>query len=208
MVRNTGSSLRVFFIAALTITSLVIAGLPEYSGPYGVGTIQLENDAQDPRIITNARFKTSGQPALRLDTVLVTLFYPVDPNTKSSKDPHPWLPEPRDLIAKGLSIGLGGSVPPDLIQAAFSVFANNLTIPAQVDVPMLSVNSSKFPVMVFSHGDFGMSDWYSQYYGEMASRGVVIVATTHRDGSSPATTVRFQNGTSYNLTAFTKDDVL
>ena len=203
----TRNLFNALLIAVLLVSSLVLADLPAYSGPHGVGIIQLENAVQDPQTITDTKFKNSGHPAFRLDTVLITLFYPTDPGAKSSKPPSAWYPEPRDLVAQGVSIGLGGSVTPSFVQAALNLVAGNLSIPAQVDVSILS-GGEILPVMIFSHGTFGMPEWYSQLCGEMASRGVVIASVTHRDGTAPATVVKFQNGTSYNLTAFTQDDVL
>src|ERR1700749_2408718 len=126
MIQATRKIFQKFAITVLWILPCVVADLPAYSGPHGVGTIYLENAAQNPRPITDTTFKNSGQPAFKLETVLVTLFYPTDPSTKSSKPQHPWLPEPRDLIAQGLSNAIGGSVAPQLIQVGFDIFAKNL----------------------------------------------------------------------------------
>lgn len=180
--------------------------LGSYSGQYGVGTIDLEVPAQSPTNITDTTLK-NGTYAFRLDTVYFSLFYPIAPGTTSTKAQHPWLAPPKNLIAQGLSQAIGGSVPASLIQIGFDAFAANLSIPAQVDVPLLS-GTNKLPIMTFSHGDPTMSQWYSQFYGELASRGIVVAAVTHRDGSSPATMVLFKNGTSYDIIAFTEAQVL
>jgi platelet-activating factor acetylhydrolase len=138
--------------------------------------------------------------------VYFSLFYPAALNAASSKPQHPWLAPPQDLIAQGLSVATDGEVSPGLIGAGFSAFAGNLTIPAQVDVDIIS-GTNKLPVLVFSHGDPTMSQWYSQFYGELASRGIVVAAVTHRDGSSPATRVIFLNGTFYDIVAFKQTQV-
>ena len=78
-----------------------------------------------------------------------------------------------------------------------------MTIPAQPDVALQSTGGA-LPVLVFSPGNPTAANWYSQICGELASRGVVVAAVTHRDGSSPATVVKFENGTAYNLTGFTE----
>jgi len=197
------------WLSCAIFTSLQVsrawAALPDYSGPQGVGVIEVEVPAAKPTIIApGTTMKTTGQPAFRLNTVLFTLYYPAVKDVRSSRAPHPWLSEPSRQIATGLSNAIGGTVPIDLIQLGFNLFAENLTIPAQVDVA-IQPGSTKFPVMIFSHGSPTMSAWYSQLYGELASRGVVIAAVEHRDGSSPATSIKFKNGTSYNMTAFTKD---
>lgn len=45
--------------------------------------------------------------------------------------------------------------------------------------------SERWPVMMFSHGLGGTRNAYSHICGSLASHGVVVVATDHRDGSSP-----------------------
>lgn len=51
-------------------------------------------------------------------------------------------------------------------------------------------DGKRFPVVIFSHGLAGSRLSYSQYCGELASHGVVVVALEHRDGSGIQTTVR------------------
>lgn len=77
-------------------------------------------------------------------------------------------------------------------------------IPAHVDVPLHgnpvivqtpsateSMVSSKdaFPIMIFSHGFASSRTQYTQYFGELASRGFVVAAMEHRDGSGPGTII-------------------
>jgi platelet-activating factor acetylhydrolase len=192
--------------ALFSSISLVLADLTAYTGSNGVGTIDIEVPASNPQTFGPSVLKNGSRPAFRLDTVLFTLYYPSAKDAKSTKPGHQWLPEPRILIAQGLSSASGGTVSPSLIQLGFDIYTRNLSIPAQVDVPIAN-GSDKYPVLLFSHGQPTMADWYSQLYGELASRGVVVVSATHRDGSSPATVVEFKNGTSYNITAFTAGDI-
>lgn len=78
------------------------------------------------------------------------------------------------------------------------------TIPALVDVPLHEfpvivqtpgfrdlhlTEDDGFPVMVFSHGMASSRTQYTQYVGELASRGFVVAAIEHRDGSGPGTTI-------------------
>ncbi len=76
-------------------------------------------------------------------------------------------------------------------------------IPAQVDVPLHDSQSVQspdfnvdplsvadgFPVMVFSHGMASSRTDYTQYAGELASRGFIVAAIEHRDGSGPGTQI-------------------
>ncbi|KAI6089232.1 platelet-activating factor acetylhydrolase, isoform II-domain-containing protein [Hypoxylon rubiginosum] len=80
--------------------------LPEYAGPYSVGVMEIEVPVREPR--TFSHIKRNGVHALRMDTVLFSVFYPCDVSsyaTKKKKGKKPskvtWLPRPRALTSKG-----------------------------------------------------------------------------------------------------------
>ena len=66
------------------------------------------------------------------------------------------------------------------------------TLPAESVDRVWSGNfdGKRWPVVFFSHGLAGSRLSYSQYCGELASHGVVVVALEHRDGSGLQTMVR------------------
>lgn len=59
-------------------------------GPYDVSTLEIEIPVRDPRVIAE-HFKIGGQPVFKLDSVLVTLFYPAAKGTTKSGTGTGWL---------------------------------------------------------------------------------------------------------------------
>lgn len=51
-----------------------------------------------------------------------------------------------------------------------------------------------WPVIVFSHGMAASRTQYSTYCGELASRGYIVAAIEHRDGSCPASAIMREDG--------------
>ncbi|KAK1991006.1 platelet-activating factor acetylhydrolase [Colletotrichum falcatum] len=54
--------------------------LPYYTGPYGVGFLEIEAPVRHPRVFSELR--RDNVPLLRLDTVLFAVYYPCAPKTK------------------------------------------------------------------------------------------------------------------------------
>lgn len=117
----------------------------------------------------------------------------------TSAPKHLWLPGNSTQIAEGIAQNSGVNIDPNLIATGFEIFVGGLTIPAQVDADIVSGNG-KFPVFMFSHGDSSLASWYSTLLGEIASRGYVVAAIQHRDGTAPATNVTFIEGKGTNRT--------
>ncbi|KAF1809252.1 hypothetical protein P152DRAFT_403746 [Eremomyces bilateralis CBS 781.70] len=83
------------------------ASLPTYSGPYTVGVMAIEVPAENPRVISE--ITREGHHILRLETVLMNIYYPAAHGAGSGKSPsgkhrwsrETWLPRPRLESAKG-----------------------------------------------------------------------------------------------------------
>lgn len=74
-----------------------------------------------------------------------------------------------------------------------------LTIPPSTETPSSFHRGGKWPLMLFSHGVGCSRLMYSAFCGEMASRGFVVAALEHRDGTSPSSTIADANGTTTTL---------
>lgn len=178
----------------VTNQHLFASKLPDYTGPHRVGALDLEVPLEKPLLVSNTTLKgTDGLPAFELETVLFTLYYPIDKNTHSRKPKHLWFLRPISLTAEGYATLAHANN--FLVRPIFTFFlwavAGSITIPAAVDTPLLSSSSDseKLPVMIFSHGMASSRTDYTHYLGELASQGHIIAAIEHRDGSCPGTII-------------------
>ncbi|GAA5969320.1 hypothetical protein JCM11641_007550 [Rhodosporidiobolus odoratus] len=197
---------------------LLIKPLPAYTGPYAVSTTDLELPVSQPRAdFSPALLKATGEPALKLDTVLVTLFYPANPNKGGCGKRLNWVQRPVSQTANGYARFLGKNA--FLVKALFWLVGARITLPVEGDKALaykvdpeeksektatrtseetlvgeqLS-KEDQFPLVIFSHGLSGTRTTYSQWCGEIASRGSIVACIEHRDGSGPISVVRLENG--------------
>ncbi|KAL0935186.1 platelet-activating factor acetylhydrolase [Colletotrichum truncatum] len=105
-----------------TLRERFLHSLPYYTGPYGVGFLEIEVPARTPR--TFSELRRDNVPLLRIDTVLFAVYYPCTLKSKTDDHPTPghghrkpgsggdakkkpklsrvgWLPRPRVLTCKG-----------------------------------------------------------------------------------------------------------
>ena len=186
--------------------------LPRHNGAYAVGTIDVEMPVQQ-KTVSSFKLKATGEPAFKLDTVLFSLYYPADLVGKS-KPWHYWIPKPISITAEGYaSFGrINNFITNGILAGALWSVAGGLQIPVNVDMPIhqaapqVEFQDSKlpqvsstigteqgYPVLVFSHGFASSRTDYTHYLGELASRGYIVAAIEHRDGSGPASLV-MKNG--------------
>ncbi|KAL2809097.1 platelet-activating factor acetylhydrolase, isoform II-domain-containing protein [Aspergillus granulosus] len=180
---------------------LFASPLPGYTGPYRVGAIDLEVPlAAGPRRVADGTFKGSDQPAFEVETLLATVYYPTDRRFRSRKPRYPWISRPISLTAQGYArlAHADNFLTRPIFTFALWAIGGSITIPAEVDAPLLTgeTDHEALPVTVFSHGDASSRTDYTNFLGELASRGNVAVAIEHRDGSGPGSLVKTSTSSS------------
>jgi platelet-activating factor acetylhydrolase len=116
--------------------------LPQHTGPYAVGAVDIEVPVSQTRITYPARFKDTKEDVFELQTVLFTLYYPADHRTTDHAHArrHTWIPEPLSLRAQGYAKAahISNWFTDALFTGALRGLAGSITIPAAVDVPLSS----------------------------------------------------------------------
>eukprot|EP00873_Tetraselmis_striata_P039660 jgi/Tetstr1/459924/TSEL_005264.t1 len=165
------------------------------SGPHKVAIADLEPEVENGTIIR--------------------LYYPCDPTGLSQPTEASWLPSWR--YAKGY--GDYAKLPSVLSVPLIMLSAGWARKPCAVNRPLAGYAAASnpladggaattreaaalFPVMIFSHGLAGMRTTYSSLCTDYASRGFVVAAVEHRDGSACVT---FDRGDEVPHTPITKE---
>ncbi|TKA82724.1 hypothetical protein B0A55_01280 [Friedmanniomyces simplex] len=211
------SAIAVSYVAICFLFDMPLfsSALPAYTGEYDVGTIDIEVPVEK-RNISETVFKHGGKPAFELETVLFSLFYPAVKDARSQKPKHLWFPKPIALQAEGYArlAKINNFLTNSLFTLGLWTLAGSTSIPAAVDVPIHGTIKTyqnyetehpvddyglpEYPLIVFSHVFASSRTDYSQYCGELASRGYVVAAIEHRDGSGPGSVIMRPDGSTTN----------
>ncbi|KAI1161277.1 platelet-activating factor acetylhydrolase, isoform II-domain-containing protein [Nemania serpens] len=207
-------AIAVFYVLYCSLFSLPLFArpLPMYSGPYPVGSIDIESAVSPPLVVDAARFKGSHKNAFELQTVLFTLYYPAA-HGKSWHKNHHWISRPISVTAKGYAkfAHIGNWLTNAIFTGALRIVVGGIKIPAKVDTPLAelapavashpdtrqsqelenvaSIERYGHPIVVFSHGMASSRTDYTHYAGELASRGFIVAMIEHRDGSCPGSII-------------------
>ncbi|KAF2820623.1 hypothetical protein CC86DRAFT_360440 [Ophiobolus disseminans] len=152
---------------------------PAHTGPYKVGSVDIEiptSELENP---------SANAPPTDTPTVAFRVFYPAkqDSNEKGVR----WIASPQREYISAYAKFLGAN---SAFAGVFSLLPQLLyyiSMPVHQNADILEppTKSTRWPVMMFSHGLGGTRNAYSHICGSLASHGVVVVAPDHRDGSSP-----------------------
>ncbi|KAF2808405.1 uncharacterized protein BDZ99DRAFT_419483 [Mytilinidion resinicola] len=156
---------------------------PSYTGPYKVGSVDVEIPATDLA-------SPSPAPPSAPSTVAFRIFYPCEAG--SNERPIRWIPNPQRGYVSAYARFLGAN---SALSHIFSVFPQLLyyvSLPVSRNARLLEppTKTERWPVIIFSHGLGGSRNAYSHLVGSLASHGAVVIAPDHRDGSAPISYVR------------------
>ncbi|KAL5614559.1 hypothetical protein BROUX41_004662 [Berkeleyomyces rouxiae] len=164
----------------------MIPSFPDYTGPYQVGSIDIEVPVLELQAPSSTPSETSD-----IHTVLVRVFYPATPEPQDCK--VRWLPSPQrqSVSAYARFIGLGSAVAS--VVSYLPRHTHYAKIPAYKNAPPFAspaAANGRWPTAIFSHGLAGCRNSYSYIAGSLASHGVVVFCPEHRDGSAILTMMR------------------
>ncbi|KAI6158244.1 platelet-activating factor acetylhydrolase [Pisolithus tinctorius] len=168
--------------------------LPRYSGQYRVGVRDVEISIPKQSF---GNFKHKSMPnevGITIDTAMFTLFYP----TESNENDHRivWFPRLRQTVEGLMKMSnTCNRFYKYMAYAGAAVVTWGTTFPGIPNAPLKALpGSAKWPLLLFSHGAGSSRLMNTSFCGEMASRGFVVAAIEHRDGTGPHARITNANG--------------
>ncbi|PKS09817.1 hypothetical protein jhhlp_004440 [Lomentospora prolificans] len=164
-----------------------VPGFPDYTGPYKVGTVDVEIPVSDLHA-------PSPRPdnADHILSVAFRIFYPASLESKNRGDKATWLPMPQRQHISSYTKFVGAG---PVLAEVLSYLPRHLhytSIPAYKNADILPANTpnGRWPTVIFSHGLGGSRNAYSHVAGSLASHGTVVICPEHRDGSAVTSFIR------------------
>ena len=159
-------------------------GLKTLTGRFGVGFVDVEWEDTDNLVLGDDETALLGN---EIPFVLARIYYPTARDDSADENLNgTWLPSSHYFPGYGYFLRL-----PSLVSSGIGrLLAANVRIHAKEAAPLISITDSskeKLPVVIFSHGLAGIRTTYSTICCELASRGVIVLALEHRDGSAAMT---------------------
>lgn len=160
--------------------------LKALSGRFGVGFVDVEWEDTELLAVPETDLKLLGHD---LPYVLARIYYPTSQTASAPEQCGTWLPSSHYFPGYGYFMRL-----PSLVSSGIGrLLAANVRLPAIESAPLLPIRTfeqEQFPVALFSHGLGGIRTTYATICCELASRGMIVVALEHRDGSASMTVDR------------------
>ncbi|KAJ7684003.1 platelet-activating factor acetylhydrolase, isoform II-domain-containing protein [Mycena rosella] len=154
-------------------------------GPFPVAALTFVAPVSPALTVGDATLAATNIPALVLEELAFTVYYPADPSPRANKGLN-WLLRPVNAVLRGFAHFTGAPV--WLMWPVVYLFGTVLKIPVYPNAPLLHPGDTRkqWPLVIFSHGLAGSRTAYSQLCSEMAAAGRVVLAIEHRDGTAPA----------------------
>lgn len=162
-----GAAALLYGAAAIALPiALPVFKFEPLEGPYRVGTVTYAwTDESRPQV--------HAQSSAKRRELLVQFWYPAD--AQASDRTAPYLEHPR-IFAN--AFGSNEGVPPLLFDSLRLVRSRSVP-----DAP-LSAEKSKYPVVIYSHGNRGWSGQSTFLAEQLASRGYIVVGIEHAGGTN------------------------
>ncbi|KAK2596211.1 hypothetical protein QQS21_006359 [Conoideocrella luteorostrata] len=176
-----------------------VPAFPDFTGPYKVGTVDVEIPVTDLNPPSPAPDNAADIP-----TVQFRVFYPAVAG--SNEKPITWLPNPQrhHVSAYTKFVGIGPTLSD--ILSFLPRHLHYTTIPAHknAEAAAADTETKRWPTMIFSHGLGGGRNSYSYIAGSLASHGVVVFCPEHRDGSAVVSFIRLASQPSRFFSSHTR----
>ncbi|KYK61678.1 phospholipase A2 [Drechmeria coniospora] len=175
-------------IAACLARMSLVPAFPEYTGPYKVGTVDVETPVSELNAPSDV-----PEEAVDIPTVQFRVFYPAVP--ESGEKRISWLPNPQrhHVSAYTKFLGVGSALAEVLSFLPRHLHYTSIPVCKNAKMAEAKTGNGRWPTMIFSHGLGGGRNSYSYIAGSLASHGVVVICPEHRDGSAVTAFVRQAN---------------